>query len=168
MITLEQLLRSREDRVSHQADLLGAYPGKSLLCLTVQLPGPEKRSPDSLAIGKAGVEAISKAFACGKPEIRDLETGFEAYLPVDFPPLEAKRIACHIEDTHPLGRLMDIDVITTTEDGLPRPVSRSEIGLEPRKCLLCSNQARYCMRARTHTAAQLLERISLMVKDYSQ
>lgn len=163
MITLEQLLRSREDRVRHQADLLGANPGKSLLCLTVQLPGPEKHSPDSLAIGKAGLEALRKAFPGCEPEVRDLETGFEAYLLSDLPALEAKRIACRIEDTHPLGRLMDIDVIV---DGAP--LSRGRIGLEPRRCLLCANEARYCMRARTHTTEQLLERISNMVKDYLQ
>ena len=163
MITLEELLRSREDRVSHQADLLGANPGKSLLCLTVQLPGPEKRTPDSLAIGKAGLEALRAAFPCGEPEVRDLETGFEAYLLTNLPPLEAKRIACRIEDTHPLGRLMDIDVIVNEA-----PVSRSEIGLEPRRCLLCDNEARYCMRARTHTTGELLEKISGMVGVYTK
>ena len=44
-------------------------------------------------------------------EERDLETGFEAYFVVDMRPLEVKRLCCSIEDEHPLGRLMDIDVV---------------------------------------------------------
>ena len=55
---------------------------------------------------------------------RDLDTGYEAYLITPLPLLEAKRIAVTIEDTHPLGRLFDIDVINS--DGIP--VARNDIG----------------------------------------
>jgi len=158
-ITLEQLLKSRDERVEHQKDLLGSYPGKSLLCLTVQLPGPEKRNRTSLAIAKAGVEAVREAFKPEYEELRDLETGYEAYFMIPLSGTEVKRIACQIEDTHPLGRLMDLDIVTP--DGL---VGRECLGLQPRKCLLCDNEVRYCMRAKTHTVSELLERIEEMVK----
>ena len=154
-VTLEQLLQSRDNRAKHQKDLLGANPGRSLLCMTVQLPGPEKRNQYSLAIAKAGVQAIREALQPEYEELKDLETGYEAYFFVPMPAVEAKRRACQIEDTHPLGRLMDIDV-----PGL----SRADIGLEPRKCLLCGNEVRYCMRAKTHTTQELLARIEEMVK----
>lgn len=163
MITLEQLLQSREDRARHQQDLLGNNPGRSLVCLTVQLPGSRKRSPASLIIGEAGVQALRQVFPGPAPEVRDLPTGYEAYLPVPLPPAEAKLLCCGIEDSHPLGRLMDIDVITA--DG---PLDRASVGLEPRRCLLCSNPARYCMRARTHSVEDLLERVQQMVSAYGQ
>jgi holo-ACP synthase CitX len=195
-ITLEQLLKSRDERVEHQKDLLGTHPGKSLLCLTVQLPGPEKRNRTSLAIAQAGVEAVREAFKPEYEELRDLETGYEAYFLVSLPAPETKRLACHIEDTHPLGRLMDIDVITPTvsychsersEESVSQTaegnyfscsspknqfpsaigaVSRADIGLEPRKCLLCGNEVRYCMRAKSHTTSELLVRIEEMVNCY--
>lgn len=94
-------------------------------------------------------------------EERDLETGFEGYFIVDMPLADAKRTACRIEDTHPLGRLMDIDVITA--DG---PLSRGSIGLPERRCLLCDQPARMCMRARNHTAAQLLDKIKELLTKY--
>ena len=162
-ITLEQLLKSRDERVEHQKDLLGSHPGKSLLCLTVQLPGPVKRNRTSLAIAQAGVEAVREAFKPEYEELRDLETGYEAYFLVSLPAPETKRLACHIEDTHPLGRLMDIDVFTPTHIGA---ISRADIGLEPRKCLLCGNEVRYCMRAKSHTTSELLARIEEMVNCY--
>ena len=185
-ITLAELLDSRDKRVEHQKDLLGANPGKSLLCLTVQLPGPEKRNDTSLKIANAGIEAVRKAFVPVYEELRDLETGYEAYFLVDLPAREAKRLACQIEDTHPLGRLMDIDVLykpqpvvenyfsqdfaknqfSTTSTEPTHIVGRADIGFPPRRCLLCDNEVRYCMRAKLHTKEELLSRIEQMLKEY--
>ena len=36
MISLEQLLESRDRRVTHQRSLVEAHPGRVLLCLTVE------------------------------------------------------------------------------------------------------------------------------------
>ncbi len=160
MVSLEQLLLSRDNRVCFQREWLQAHPGSVLVCLTVQLPGPEKRNACSLAIGKAGREALSQHF----PFVleKDLETGYEAYFSSSATSLETKRITCSLEETHPLGRLMDIDVI-----GADGPVAREAIGLEPRRCLLCGNEVRYCMRAGTHTKEELLARIREMVETYT-
>lgn len=160
MITLEQLLRSRDERAAYQQKMLEEYPDKTLVSFTVQLPGPEKRNQWSAQVAEAGVDALKERF--GEPSgTRDKDTGFEAYWLVREPALEAKRRCCEIEEKHPLGRLMDIDVIR--KDG---PVSRTEAGYEPRQCLLCDRQARFCMRARTHTNEELLQKIKEMVESY--
>ena len=121
-VTLEQLLDSRDRRAQHQKDLLGSFPGKSLLCLTVQLPGPEKRNALSLAIAHAGVEAVRKAFSIADEELRDLETGYEGYFIVDLDPISAKRLAVSLEEEHPLGRLFDLDVIVPASFSVPSAV----------------------------------------------
>ncbi len=161
MISLDQLLLSRDARVALQQKMLEEHPGCCVVCLTVQLPGPVKRNATSLVIAKAGADALRARFPGAPLTERDLETGFEAYLPLPLSPLEAKRIACEIEETHPLGRLMDIDVI-----GAEGPVSRDAIGLNPRRCLLCGNEVRYCMRAHSHTREELLEKIEEIVSKY--
>lgn len=163
MITLQELLDSRDARAAHQRELLGAHPGNSLICLTVQLPGSEKRNAQSLKIANAGVEAIQKAFHPLYQELKDLETGFEGYFLVELPAEKAKMTACSIEDSHPLGRLMDIDVVGP--DGF-KIVGREEIGLPARRCLLCDNEVRYCMRAKTHTTQELLDCINFKVREY--
>ena len=53
---------------------------------------------------------------------------------------------------------MDIDVMG---------VDRAAIGLPPRRCLLCDNEVRYCMRAKNHTVEELLSRIEEMVRNYT-
>lgn len=118
-MTLEELLASRDARVAHQAGLLGEYPGMSLLCLTVMLPGPEKRSPMSLKIASGAVVAVRSRFEPVFEELRDLETGYEGYFNVDMPPLEAKLAALALEDSHPLGRLFDLDVIVPASFSVP-------------------------------------------------
>ena len=190
MITLEQLLQSRDNRAQHQRDLLESHPGKCLLCLTVQLPGSIKRNEDSLKIAEAGVQAVRQAFEPLYEELRDLETGYEGYFLVADDALDAKRRTCQIEDTHPLGRLMDIDVLTvipgigeiifrdgTRKTNFPEaianpthadagPISREAIGLPQRRCLLCDRPARECMRARTHSVPELLDKIHEMLNSY--
>ena len=168
-VTLDQLLESREDRARRQQALLEAHPGQTLLCLTVQLPGSVKRNALSLAIARAGVEALEAAFAHAAVQERDLVTGFEAYCLVPLLPLEAKRLCCNIEDRHPLGRLMDVDVLEMAgrDTAVPVPVSRGRIGLPPRQCLLCGRPARECIRQRSHSPEQLLAKIEQMVKDYN-
>lgn len=166
MITLGQLLESRDRRAERQRQLLEAFPGFSLVCLTVQLPGSEKRNDRSLLIAEAGVAAIRDSFSPDYEELKDLETGFEGYFPVQLEALEAKRKACEIEDTHPLGRLMDIDVLSGMNGHLAVPVGRTNIGLAARKCLLCENDARYCMRAHSHSLPELLAEIDRIVEIY--
>ncbi len=156
MITLSQLLESRDRRASHQKDLLGNFPGRSLLCLTVLYPGPVKRNVTTLAVARAGVDAVRKAFEVEYEELLDLDTGYEGYFIVKLPFNDAKLLCCNIEDNHPLGRLMDMDVITP--EG---PLSREK----ERQCLLCGRPARYCMRAGTHTTEELISKIESIVAE---
>lgn len=165
-ITLDQLLASREARASFQKALLRENPGKTLVCLTVIMPGKVKRNLQSVVVAQAALCALIARFTSDmeKLEVRDLPTGFEAYLLTSLSVEDSKRAVCDIEDTHPLGRLFDLDVLS--EDGTP--VSRQSVGREARKCLLCGNEARYCMRNKTHSSEELMCRIEEMVRGYVQ
>ena len=165
-ITLPQLLEARDARRDMQQTLLRAYPGEALVVLTVNIPGPVKRTGRSVAAGREGVKAILDALPSAPLLIkeRDLPTGFEAFIVAHVAPAEAKRICIGIETAHPLGRLLDIDVIGP--DGVP--LSRADFGGGPRKCLICDEDARICMRAATHTVEELLEVIEKICDGYFQ
>lgn len=170
-ISLDELLRSRDERAALQQSFLREHPEGTLLCLTVQLPGEVKRDERSLRVAESAVEAIREMFPERPAELlRDLPTGFEGYFVVPLEPLDAKRAAIGIEDEHPLGRLMDIDVIVASESApahgtgpasatAVRPIPRSAVGAPERRCLICDQPARICMRARTHTTVELLAAI---------
>lgn len=162
-ITLSELLRSRDNRAAKQLALIRNNPNKTLAVLTVVMPGNLKRTPKSLKVATAACTALNKEF----PDIEmveslDLQTGYEAYFITSLAPCETKRIACLIEEQHPLGRLFDIDVISTS--GIP--VSRIEIGVAPRKCILCDKEARICMREKNHTYEELTTHINNIVDSY--
>ena len=165
-ITLDLLLASRDRRWQHKRELLEKHPDLTLVCLTVVMPGNVKRNDLSLVVSQAAVQAVNDSFDDTIVELEqcDLETGFEAYILLNMPLTEAKSAVCRIEETHPLGRLFDLDVIH--HDGTP--VTRDEIGLEPRRCIICNNEARYCMRNHTHSTEQLQQRIAQMVNEYVQ
>lgn len=163
-ITLDQLLASRELRTSYQRELLQKFPGATLVCLTVVMPGKVKRNLQSIVISQVALCALIAKFGSDilRLDAKDYATGFEAYLLTSLSLGDAKRAVCNIEDTHPLGRLFDMDVIAP--DGVP--LSRQSVGLEPRKCLLCDNEARFCMRNSTHSTEELLAGIDEMLKAY--
>ena len=157
-ITLDQLLAARDRRAARQLELTKAWPDRTLVCLTVVLPGPVKRDARSLTVAAAAVAAVRAAFTPAYEELHDLPTGYEAYFLIDAPLLEVKKRCCEIENTHPYGRLMDLDVLEPV-DGTVAPVSRDRVGEEPRRCLLCGRPARECMRAHTHTYGEVLAAI---------
>ena len=157
-ITLEQLLGALDARYARQLSLTEAWPDKTLVCLTVVLPGPVKRDARSLKVAAAAVEAVREVLAPANKELRDLETGYEGYFLVDGPLLDVKKACCEIENEHPYGRLMDLDVLERVGDTVV-PVSRDRVGESPRPCLLCSRPARECMRAHTHTPEEIFQTI---------
>ncbi len=165
-ITLAELLESRDRRRMRQIELLGEYSGCTLVLLTIVTPGPVKRNSLSLTAAGAAVDALRQSMAghAIHEETYDRVTGYEAFFVTDLTTEEAKRRACDIEDTHPLGRLFDIDVM----NGSAVPVSRTSLGLPSRRCLVCGDDARVCMRLNRHDYNELNERIRLMVEDYEQ
>lgn len=163
-VSLPQLLAARDARAALERDLIARHADCTLVVLTVVVPGAEKRTEASLLVARAACAALDKLLAahCRHRLERDLATGFEAYWLVDLPQEEAKRLTVELEDTHPLGRLFDADII------LPegRPLSRTELGAPPRRCLLCDREARFCMRNGSHTREELHAKIAQMIADY--
>ncbi len=158
------LLRSRDARQARQKELMAADPESTLVCLTVVMPGNVKRNEQSLTVAKAAIEAMKHELdnRLAYLEERDLPTGYEAFLLVSLSPLEAKKTTCEIEENHPLGRLFDIDVFD--REGIPVP--REAVGLEPRRCMICDKEARWCMRNRTHTQEELHNHINKLIDNY--
>ena len=161
-ISLEQLLQSRDDRCARQAALVKAWPGRTLVCLTVILPGPVKRDARSLKVAEAGVAAVREILNPVYKELYDLETGYEGYFIVDGQLLDIKKACCEIENEHPLGRLMDLDVLEPAGESVV-PVSRERVGESPRRCLICGRPARECMRSHAHSREDLLWEIDRLL-----
>ncbi|MBR5390791.1 MAG: citrate lyase holo-[Clostridia bacterium] len=164
-ITLEELLQSRDDRAAFQTILLNGYH-TPLVSFTVNMPGKIKRDRRSKTVFDAGVLAIREALA-GQIvyyKLLDKITGPEGYFAVDMEPLILKEKTAAIETGHPLGRLMDIDVLSAP--GVQ--VSRAHLGQPPRKCLVCGQPAAACARSRAHPPEQLLAAIDGLLIEWEK
>ena len=161
-ITLEQLLEARDRRRETQLALVNEWPDRTLVCMTVVLPGPVKRDARSLKVAEAGVKAVQEVFTPVHKELYDRETGFEGFFVVDGALLDVKKACCEIENEHPFGRLMDLDVLEPVGETVV-PVERERVGEPPRKCLVCGRPARECMRAHAHPSGVIEEAIDRIV-----
>jgi holo-ACP synthase len=163
-ITLTQLLASRDARRDKEQQLMNQNPDKTLIVLTIVAPGNEKATPASKIAFDVAVDAIIAAFdgSIALIETHKPETGYEAFILTKTEHKEAKLKCVNIEETHPLGRLFDIDVIS---DGCV-PMSRTEVGAEARKCLVCGEMARVCMRQRRHSVDEIIASIEKLVNGY--
>ena len=71
-----------------------------------------------------------------------------------------KKKCIEIEETFYLGRLVDLDVYSDKQ------ISRRELGLKFRKCLICNNDAIICMRTNLHSNIEIEERISCLIRNF--
>ena len=157
-----EILENREARVARQRALLSArYP--CLVSFSMNIPGPVKQFPLARQGFLAGLTELRRVFpAIGQEQLTDAVTGSEALLALPVSPLEAKQRTVQIEETHPLGRLFDMDVL----DGSGVPVSRTVVGKSPRRCLLCGGDAKVCSRSRAHAPELLRFQVGSLLSDY--
>lgn len=163
-VSLEEVLDARERRSHFQGILLEKYADAALLSATMNIPGPVKTSKPLSSAFEAFTDQIESLLAEKKvfSQLLQLKTGSEYYLVTDLPSEALKRLLVNLEEKEPLGRLMDLDVVQLI-DGQPQPMSRSQLGLEPRKCYVCSAIAKECSRSRKHQVPELQEAISQLM-----
>ena len=161
-VTLKELLDSRENRVWHQQELIEKYGGV-LVSVTLNIPGPIKDKPEYRKVMEWGMEALLAAFGANViySETRFLKTGTEGYVCLEgLDKTEAKYLSVIIESMSPKARLLDIDIMD--KDGA---VSRSELGLDARKCLICDEDAKACARSQKHSMEELIARVEELCYD---
>lgn len=163
---LHQILMSRENRVKKQKKLIQKYRC-SLISFTLNIPGPTKDSLLYREIHGAGMKAIltllkSQSRRIIFDEVLNNLTGPEGYICVDIEPMELKSNVIKIEENHELGRLFDFDII----DKAHNSISRRDMNIPPRKCLLCSEEALVCKRMKKHTLQELINKVNTIADEY--
>jgi len=163
-VSLAEMLETRERRVSRQEALLHKWPDASLLLATMNIPGPVKSSVVLSRIFSQMVAQIKKQLAdihvLYKVEY-DIKTGPEFYLLADVSPMFLKEVMIDLEENFPYGRLFDLD-IHYFADSL-QSISRQDINLPPRQCLICHREAKECGRQRRHSVEEMQEKIAEII-----
>lgn len=162
-VTVVDMMNAREARCMTQRTLLARYPGAVLVCLTMNIAGPVKNTVEirrAFAWGRARIAAVLAAHRVLFDAQISEKTGPEAVFVVSGGAREIKRRLCQVEDGTAMGRLLDIDVIDVSGE----KISRTDIGLPARRCLLCSGDAPVCARSRAHSAQELFDRANEIIR----
>lgn len=152
-VTLIQMLEAREKRVWEQQRLIQEY-GKPIVCFTMNIPGPIKDSPLIRRSFDYGWAALEYRIPGDKRLFRSVTydvTGCQAIFAVDMDAIELKRICVIIEDSIPMGRLYDIDVL----DANGMKLDREAVNGGSRNCIVCGAPGRGCASRRVHSVAEL-------------
>jgi holo-ACP synthase CitX len=127
-----------------------------LISISINIPGLEKDSHDARVIFEAALREIKdQDLHILEESILRATSGFEAIFCVQAKAGDLKNAMLLIEDTHPLGRFMDLDVI----DEMGNILSRTARNLAKRSCYLCDKLSIVCAREHHHTLDALLAHI---------
>ena len=159
--SIYEILNERENRV-RLISLLEEKYKCTIISLRVNYPGENKCN--NISIGVCTI--------IGKELLREFKNylNVQWYLGAEGPifimavhgkPYEIKKAALSIEDKHPLGRLVDIDVYSQGSG-----ISRKDLNMPPRKCFICEDSAHNCARSRKHSLEEIEEFIKLKYNDY--
>ncbi len=148
-----------------------------VVCAGVNIPSCIEEIPEPAAVSggrpapsrKLMIEEAAEAARWHMPELElcflDSEAGVALLSPQDdgapHDAEELERTASRLkerlmetEEHHPLGRLMDLDVLYLA-GGKLRRIGRTGLGRPPRKCFLCPRAALECRRERRHAPSEL-------------
>ena len=162
-VTLADVLRARDERAQAQEAFRQKY-GCTVVSFTMNIAGPVKVNELIVKGFREGQKQIAlqlHALNCPLRECTETLhfTGCEALWAVEVEAWKVKRAMEHIEDTHPLGRLFDIDVIDPDGSHLSRGTERP--------CLICGGPAKVCARSRAHSVEEVFGRTMDMLRAFT-
>lgn len=149
---IKELLDSREERYFRQMELIEDYK-LPLISFMLNIPGMEKKNEKLEEFQRLSIDMIEKRLGdkikyC---EFVSKETGMYYLAIVDMDSRELKLEMIDMENS-PEGRIWDIDVF----DENKKQISRKDLGQDMRKCLLCDDYAKVCIRERRHSYEELI------------
>lgn len=154
-VILTDMLICREHRAEIQNSLIEQYHCP-VISFCMNIPGPIKTNKQIRSAFDSGKELLFSTLQEHNIEVKEYheiheKTGDELLLSVLSPAEQVKNLAIKIEETHPFGRLFDIDVIDINGVKLSRN--------HYRKCIICGCQAQECARTRKHSVKEMQDKI---------
>ena len=157
--TLEQVLAFRDERRILQKELLEVC-SCPLVSFSMNIAGPYKRTAlIEFAFNETlrRLRQILPDPVCYR-EIRG-ESGCEALWAADLPAEELKNRCVMLEESEPIGRLLDLDVLDQSGQQLSRDRNRA--------CIVCGGPVFPCARSRAHSLFEISEKTDAILRSFA-
>jgi len=155
MTTAQQILNAREQR-NRLLDSL--CKDNNVVTIKANVPGDNKLIGEASLLVALFTKLVSN-FVKGRVALVENADGRCAIITFQGDAQTVKNQTVLLEDAHPLGRFVDIDVRPM---GQQSSLSRGKL----RKCFVCDNPAFVCGRICAHTQQQLLHALTTSVRSY--
>ncbi|MEG0307032.1 MAG: triphosphoribosyl-dephospho-CoA synthase CitG [Clostridium sp.] len=170
---IDEFLDHREKRVIHQERLLKNSNGNTLATVRVNYPGLEKSNfitDNIVRIVYNDILSFQEKNIIYK-EIYKNKEGLIGHFIFRTDYITIKKFLIYMEENHILGRCVDLDVYYIDKNQVDKNnsivgSSRSELGLSPRRCFLCNEDARVCSRAVTHSIYEIKKYFNDKYEEY--
>ena len=159
-VSLEELLAAKERRAARQADMLEHYQ-QPVISLTLVTPGEIKDSLRYRNTMGVALQMCDQLLWENRWQVLDrqvlwLPTGPEALWCVEHSASEINALCTELLQTHPLGRLWNIEVICPQQ-------GRQAQDDRTRRCLLCDDAAQTCESLHRHDGEEVVARVEQMI-----
>lgn len=167
-VSLEQVLDNREWRSAKQTKLENDFPRATIVAVKLNLPGNVKNSAKIQQFFNAGWRILLASLNRWPIQSIELDisrpTGPEGFVVVTKDINSVKQVAIRLEESFPLGRFFDSDVMAKEAEGYQ--LSRQELGFEARRCFVCNENAKACAKAGRHSFDELRQAVNHAYEQY--
>ena len=145
------------DREARSNEIKNLSKLSDVACLKANVPGFIKNTPSAKVLVSYFIKLLNNQGLTVEKTLSGADGDCALFLLKNGKAYKTKFIA--LEEKHPLGRFIDIDVTLKNSS-----VSLSRNNL--RKCFICNKPAFYCGRVKAHTLAELLKHMEDKTEGY--
>lgn len=155
---MNKILEDREKRIKHLKEFM--INENLYVVIKANIPGINKKIFYAYFFTKYFKKLLERKYDCLRIKFIDSFDGPYFLIEISNKDLiKFKKQLIILEDEHPLGRFIDLDVFKNSLVSL----SRHDLGLGFRKCFLCDKDAIICIRTKKHSVEKILEHVQDVV-----
>ena len=148
-VVLTDMLQCRERRAQIQDTFIEQYHCP-VISFCMNIPGPVKTNEQIHTAFDSGKNTLLLKLKQTEADIKNSveiheKTGDELLLAIDCPAEKIKNLTTEIEETHPIGRLFDMDVIDRRTETFP-PFLPQMYHLRLSGAGMCTHKKTHCRR----------------------
>ncbi|WP_125767822.1 citrate lyase holo-[acyl-carrier protein] synthase [Companilactobacillus furfuricola] len=163
--TAEEIKSAQQSALEEENYLIDEIPENcSLVNITMRIPGQIKNNRYISRVFNLVVERFRQKYKIIKEVLWDLSTGPQAFLIIEKDPGILKQETIEYEASDPLGLISDVNVFAVEDDQVS-PITRKELGLPDRKCIIDDKSAKECKKDQNHSLAEMYQKIDKIIND---
>lgn len=156
-----RILEAREIRSKTIKEIISENKNKNLVCIKANIIGVNKNPYYAYLLVNYFLKRLKEKISIENYTFYDYNDGPYYLVQTIEESKKIKEICISLEEESRLGRLIDLDVHSSEGQ-----ISRRDLKLGFRKCIICENNAIICMRMQNHSLFELEDKTNEIINNY--